>query len=87
MEFTGKKGRNNVASLLMQDLHEKFWLQKGSPGNSLMIAMDNCGGQNKNNVVLLLAPYLVKMGYFSRLNMHFTFVATRRMHVIEHTIK
>jgi hypothetical protein len=26
--------------------------------------MDNCGGQNKNNVVLRLAPYLVEMGHF-----------------------
>jgi hypothetical protein len=30
----------------------------------LTIAMDNCGGQNKNNAVLRLAPYLVEMGYF-----------------------
>jgi hypothetical protein len=63
-EFTGKKGSNNVTSLLMQDLHDKFWLWKGSPGKSLTIVMDNCGGQNKNNVVLRLAPYLVEMGYF-----------------------
>jgi hypothetical protein len=62
--FTGKKGSNNVASLLMQDLHDKFWIRKGSPGKSLTIVIDNCGGQNKNNVVLRLAPYLVEMGYF-----------------------
>jgi hypothetical protein len=62
--FTGNKGSNNVASLIMQDLHDKFWLRKGYPGKKLTIAMDNCGGQNKNNVVLRLSPYLVEMGYF-----------------------
>jgi hypothetical protein len=63
-EFTAKKGSNNVASLLMQDLFDKFWLRKGKPGKKLTVAMDNCGGQNNNNVVLRLAPYLVEMGYF-----------------------
>jgi hypothetical protein len=63
-EFTRKKASNNAALLLMQELHDKFWIWKGSPGKSLKIVMDNCGGQNKNNVVLRLAPYLVEMGYF-----------------------
>jgi hypothetical protein len=47
----------------MQDLFDKFWLRKGKPGKKLNVAMDNCGGQNKNNVVLRLAPYLIEMGY------------------------
>jgi hypothetical protein len=34
------------------------------PGKKLTVAMDNCGGQNKNTVVLRLAPYLVEMGHF-----------------------
>jgi hypothetical protein len=42
-ELTGKKVRNNVASLLIQDLHDKSWIRKGSPDKSLMITMDNCG--------------------------------------------
>jgi hypothetical protein len=36
--------------------------------------MDNCGGQNKNNCVILLAPYLVEMDYFDRVNMLFLVV-------------
>jgi hypothetical protein len=64
-EFTAKKGSNNIASLLMQHLFDNFWLRKGKPGKKLTIAMDNCGGQNKNNVVLSLPPYLVDMGYFN----------------------
>jgi hypothetical protein len=63
-EFTGKKGSNNVTSLLTQDLDDKFWIHKGSPDKILTIAMDNCGSQNKSNVFLRSAPYLVEMGYF-----------------------
>jgi hypothetical protein len=61
-EVTGKKGSNNVASFIIQDLHDKFSLCKGNPGKSLTITIDNCGDQNKNNVVIHLAPNLVEMG-------------------------
>jgi hypothetical protein len=37
---------------------------KNNAGKSLAVAMDNCGGRNKNNNVLRLAPYLVEIGYF-----------------------
>jgi hypothetical protein len=63
-EFTAKKGSNNVASLLMKDLFDKFWLRKGTPGKKLTIAMENCGGQNKNNSVLHIDLYLVEMRHF-----------------------
>jgi hypothetical protein len=71
MDFTGKKRSNNAASLLLQELDYKFWLRKGSHGKSLMIAMYNCGGQDKNNVVLRLAPYWVEMGYFLKVESAF----------------
>jgi hypothetical protein len=70
-EFTAKKGRNNVASLLMKELFDKFWLHKGKPGEKLTIAMDNCGGQNKNNFVLRLALYLVEIRYFLNVEIMF----------------
>jgi hypothetical protein len=63
-EFTAKKGSNNVASIMMRDLYDRFCIRKGDLGKKLTIAMDNCGGRNENNVVLRLAPYLVEMGYF-----------------------
>jgi hypothetical protein len=59
-----KKGSNIVASLLMQDLYDKFSLSKGNPGKNIMIPMKNYGGQNKNNIGLHLTPYLAEMGYF-----------------------
>jgi hypothetical protein len=40
-------------------------------GKELNLIMDNCAGQNKNNHVILLAPYLVKMGYFGCVNIIF----------------
>jgi uncharacterized membrane protein len=36
--------------------------------------MDNCGGQNKNNHVLILAPSLVELGFFKTVNMLFLIV-------------
>jgi hypothetical protein len=45
-------------------LYARFWLRKGDPCKKLVIAVDNCGGQNKNKIVFRLTPYLVEMGYF-----------------------
>jgi hypothetical protein len=51
--------------------NDKFWIRKESPGKSLMIAMDSCGGQNTNTAVLHLAPYLVEMSYFLKVEFAF----------------
>jgi hypothetical protein len=70
-EFTAKKVSKYVASLLMRDLYDQFWLRKGNPGKKLTIAMEKCGDQNKNKVFLRLAPYLVEMGYFKTVDFCF----------------
>jgi len=62
-EGQGDKGGNNVASLIMKFLKDNGLLD-GIKRKKLSIVMDNCGGQNKNNFVIRLAPYLVAMGYF-----------------------
>jgi hypothetical protein len=36
--------------------------------------MDNCSGQNKNQMVLRLVPYLVEVGHFSKVNFIFLVV-------------
>jgi len=46
-EGKGKKGGNNVASLLMKELTIKGLLKYESTGKELTIIMDNCSGQNK----------------------------------------
>jgi hypothetical protein len=82
-ELTAKKGSNNVASMLMHNLHENNWLMKGNPGKRLTIAMDNCGGQNKNNHVLRLAAYLVEMKFFLEVEFVSMSVVIRRTHATE----
>jgi hypothetical protein len=50
-EGLGKKGGNNVASLIMKTLNHIDILNKDEAGRELSIVMDNCGGQNKNRMV------------------------------------
>ena len=63
-EDIGKKGGNNVGSLLMHHLERQSIPQQQSeaaaPFKEINIVMDNCGGQNKNRHVLRLLHILVK---------------------------
>ena len=59
----GKRGGNNVVSLLDQALGNKGVLknaQENGPGEYLTLVFDNCGGQNKNRMVLRYLLYLVE---------------------------
>ncbi|KAG7344887.1 hypothetical protein IV203_032418 [Nitzschia inconspicua] len=76
VEGHGAKGGSNVASMIVKTLRKTKIMRdddNGAPvrGKELNIVMDNCAGQNKNNYVLLLAPYLVEAGYFFTVNMLF----------------
>jgi hypothetical protein len=73
-EGDGKKGGDNVASLLMKSLRQLNILQGGCRGKELNVVFDNCPGQNKNHHVLWLVPYLVEMGYFQAVNFIFLVV-------------
>jgi hypothetical protein len=73
-EFEGKKGGRNVASLIMYHLQRMGFLDAANPYKELNLIMDNCSGQNKNQMVLRLVPYLVEMGYFSKVNFIFLVV-------------
>ena len=64
-EKEGNKGANDVVSLIMKFLKESGYLD-GNRRLKLTIMCDNCTGQNKNNCVLRLAPYLVECQYFKR---------------------
>jgi hypothetical protein len=72
-EGDGKKGGNNVASLLMKTLGAGILniLNDNSKGKELNVVFDNCPGQNKNHHVLWLVPYLVEKGYFHSVNFIF----------------
>ena len=70
-EDQGGKGGNNVASLLIKAIEDLGWLIRDRCGGRLSIVMDNCGGQNKNKMVLRLALYLVEMKYFKQVEFIF----------------
>ena len=46
-EAVGKKGANNVASLIVKTLRQLHLLRDDSAGGELNIIFDNCSGQNK----------------------------------------
>jgi hypothetical protein len=60
-EGYGAKGGINVASMIMKTLKKISVLKHDRNGHpikakKLNLVMDNCGGQNKNNCVILRAP-------------------------------
>jgi uncharacterized protein YnzC (UPF0291/DUF896 family) len=73
-EGVGKKGANNVASLIVKTLRQLNLLRDDSVGGELNIIYDNCSGQNKNNTVLKLAMFLKAAGYFASVNFIFLVV-------------
>jgi len=73
-EGVGKKGANNVASLIVKTLRQLNFLRDDSVGGELNIIFDNCSGQNKNNTVLKLAMFLKAAGYFKSVNFIFLVV-------------
>jgi len=68
-EFVGRKGGNNVASLLIHHLHQRGLMTRSK--RKLVVIMDNCAGQNKNKMVLRIAPYLMERKFFYSVKFHF----------------
>jgi hypothetical protein len=60
LETDGRKGGNNVASMLWNELKRKGLTTPGGT-REFNFVMDNCGGQNKNRMVLRLLFVLVKL--------------------------
>jgi hypothetical protein len=73
-EGVAKKGATNVTSLIVKTLRHMNVLQDNSVGGELNIICDNCGGQNKNSMVLRLAMWLMALGYFKAVNFIFLVV-------------
>jgi hypothetical protein len=66
-EGQGKRGGSNMASLILKQLKHLSLLDQPK----LNIVFNNCPGQNTNNFILRLVPYLVEMGYFKEVNFIF----------------
>ena len=73
-EGVGKKGGNNVASMLVNEFKRLNIMVDDKQGKELTIIMDNCAGQNKNRMVLRLALYLVEAEYFAKVTFVFYIV-------------
>jgi hypothetical protein len=74
-EGEGKCGGNNVASLVLETLREKGFLDANNPpSKKLTFVFKNCSGQNKNGMVLKLVVYLVEMAYFEEVEFMFLIV-------------
>ena len=73
-EGVAKKGTTDVTSLIVKTLRQLNLLQDEMVGGELNIIFDNCEGQNKNNIVLSLAAWLMALGYFKRVNFIFLVV-------------
>ena len=73
-EGVGKKGANNVSSLIIKTLRDLNLLRNDEVGSELNIIFDNCSGQNKNNTVIKLAVWLSELGYFQKISFIFLVV-------------
>ena len=67
LEDLGKKGGDNVASMLWKQLKMSGLIPQdnsrpATAAKEINLVMDNCGGQNKNNMVLRMLLFLVKLG-------------------------
>eukprot|EP00536_Pseudo-nitzschia_multiseries_P008720 jgi/Psemu1/21209/gm1.21209_g len=56
----GGKSGDNVASLIRMNLRQKGYMKDTSCGGELNIVMDNCQGQNNNNMVICLVLLLME---------------------------
>ena len=75
-EGEGAKGGNNVCSLVYKNLEDlgivNEWKESGKkPGRGLTLVFDNCGGQNKNHMVLRLPLWLLDIGLYKEVNVIF----------------
>ena len=73
-EGNGKKGANNVASLLMKTMKTMGIMREDMVGGELTIVFVNCSGQNKNNTILKLLVFLVEMEYFKKVQLLFLLI-------------
>ena len=72
-ENVAARGSNEIASCLHKWL-ELYVLSKPNPPKNLKIFADNCGGQNKNIVMMLAAMREVHAGNFERIE--FTYLVS-----------
>ena len=64
-ESEGEKGGNNVSSLLFEYVKNNFVHDDiAAPMKELNVIMDNCAGQNKNQMVIQMGTFFVEQKFF-----------------------
>jgi hypothetical protein len=80
-EGEGKKGGNNVASLVYKFLRDSNYINTDlGPRKELTLCFDNCGGQNKNRMVIRLAMLFVELGFYKTVNILFLVAGHTKNH-------
>ena len=69
-ENTGQKGAAEIYSSVFKYLNDNVFCKSDYP-KKLRIYADNCGGQNKNNKIVLAMLRLVHQGVFNRIELAF----------------
>ena len=85
-EGMGAKGGNNVTSCIFKTLQLMGILRDDEQGYELNLFMDNCGGQNKNRMVLRLPLYISERKYFRNTNIGFLEKGHTKIMPTKHTM-
>ena len=70
-EGVSKKGGNNVASLLFKNAQLNGAFQQEHPLKCYNMIMDNCGGQNKNQMVIRYFLMMAEIQVYEVVNLIF----------------
>ena len=68
-EFNGGKGSAEIFTAIDMYLREYVYCNPERTQKKLRIVADNCGGQNKNQHLLMALLRMVHLGYFSRIEL------------------
>ena len=71
LEGEGDRGANNITSCLLKDFKVRGYFDAPNYGDITIIA-DNCGGQNKNKVVVRFLMWLVETKIFPMVQLIFS---------------
>lgn len=62
-EGVAGRGANEIVSCFYLDLERRGYLEEGSKIGHLVLAADNCSGQNKNKTLIRFCNYLREVGF------------------------
>ena len=67
----GGRGANNIVSGFYMELERRGYFKEGSKIGHLVLAADNCGGQNKNKTMIRFCNWVVESRFATKLTLLF----------------